>query len=83
MIKADFISAKDAMLVGPVIVEGTALQLLFELNAIVKEFMEMDNTREIIHAVVANNIGNINKQADKIDVKKFNACYEILERNSK
>ena len=81
MIKADFISAKDAMLVGPVIVEGTALQL-FELNSIVKEFMEMDNTREIIHAVVANNIDNINKQADKIDVKKFNACCEMLERNN-
>ena len=83
MIKADFINAKDGMLVGPVIVEGTALQLLYELNSIVKEFMEMDNTREIIHAVVANNIDNINKQADKIDVKKFNACCEILERTSK
>ena len=77
MIKAD-LRMIGTKLVGPVIAEGTRLTLLFELDSIIKSFMESDN-KEVLHAVFAYNLKLFQKQFNELDVEKFNAYIEALK----
>lgn len=80
MIKVD-LRVIGIKLVGPVIAKGTKLTLLFELNSIIKSFME-DDRKEMLHAVFAHNLKNISKQFEELDMEKFNDCIEILKEGT-
>lgn len=78
MIKANFKSETNKF-TGPVIIEGSNLKLLFELNSIIKTFMKNDS-KEILHAVFAHNLESIKKQYDELDRVKFDVCLRLLEK---
>lgn len=84
MIKADFIEI-DGKLVAPTIIEGSELELLFELDSVFKSFIKNDKSKELLHAVLQNNLDDINKQMDKneLNEERYYVYHEVLERNNK